>query len=275
MRLPGLRAEMARLRGEARRRAPRPPSPAALALAADPAAAVRAMGWEPDPWQAAFLADPHRRQTILACRRAGKSLAAAARTLAHCSARRDALAMVFSPTMRQSVEFARYCRDMDDALGRPVPRERETLTQVEWSNGSRLMSLPDNQRGVVGFTPTLVVIDEASRVSDDLYKSVRPMLALGAELIVLSTPLGKRGFYFDIWNDPARLGRFRWWKVTADRCPRITREFLAEERLELGERWFMQEWYCEFTDSVDAVFRMDDIEAARSDGIAPLFDVGA
>ena len=124
---------------------------------------------------------------------------------------------------------------------------------------------------MVGFTPSLIVIDEASRVSDDLYKSVRPMLALGAELVVLSTPFGRRGWFFELWDAPDRLGRFHAHKVTAADCPRITPAFLAEERVELGERWFRQEWYCSFEDAVDAVFSGSLIEAARADGIDPLF----
>jgi hypothetical protein len=242
---------------------------------ADPVRCFTAAGLTPDPWQAQFLSDPSKRLTLLCCRRAGKSFAAAAKTLAHCSTTANALALVFSPTLRQSVEFARYVRDLDKALGSPVKRARESLTQIEWANGARLMSLPDNQRGVVGFTPTLVVIDEASRVSDDLYKSVRPMLALGASLVALSTPFGKRGWFFDLWDTPARLGRFKHWRVTADHCPRISPAFLAEERAELGERWFRQEWYCSFEDAVDAVFAKSVIDAARSDDEPLLFDVGA
>ena len=182
--------------------------------------------------------------------------------------------MVFSPTRRQSQEFVRACLDFDAALGRPVRRVRDNLSEVEWANGSRLMSLPDAQRGVVGFTPTLVVIDEASRVSDVLYKSVRPMLALGASLLTLSTPFGKRGWFFETWSDPGRLDRFRWWRVTARECPRIGADFLEEERLELGDRWFNQEWLCRFADSIDAMFSQDVIQAARAGGIEPLFGMG-
>ena len=95
--------------------------------------------------------------------------------------------------------------------------------------------------------------------------------ALGAELVVLSTPFGKRGWFFELWDAPDRLGRFHAHKVTAADCPRITPAFLAEERVELGERWFRQEWYCSFEDAVDAVFSGSLIEAARADGIDPLF----
>lgn len=160
-------------------------------------------------------------------------------------------------------------------MGSPVRVIAQNQTAVEWGNGSRLLSLSDSHEGVVGFTPTRIVIDEGSRVSDVLYLSIRPMLALGAELEVLSTPFGKRGWFFEIFNTPKRREVFRLWQITADQCPRISAEFLAEERLELGDRWFMQEYYLAFNDSVDAVFSSDVIDAAFGTTAGPLFHLGA
>ena len=60
-------------------------------------------------------------------------------------------------------------------------------------------------------------------------------------------------------------------KIVAEQCPRIPREFLEQERRSLGERWFRQEYMCSFEDVVDAVFSYDDIQAALSDDVKPLF----
>lgn len=193
------------------------------------------------------------------------------KTLNHCLATPDRTAMVFSPTKRQSQEFARQVRAADRAIGMPIKRIAENQSEVEWANGSRLMSMPDRQTGVVGFTPTLIVIDEASRVSDSLYKSVRPMLALGGELMVLSTPFGKRGWFFQIWDTPDRLANFAHWRITAEECPRITAEFLREELAEIGPRWFKQEWLCDFSDGVGTVFSRSVIERCFSPDVEPLF----
>jgi hypothetical protein len=48
-------------------------------------------------------------------------------------------------------------------------------------------------------------------------------------------------------------------------------EFLAEERQALGERWYRQEYLSSFEDTIDAVFAAEDIRAALSDDIKPLF----
>jgi hypothetical protein len=64
-----------------------------------------------------------------------------------------------------------------------------------------------------GFTASLVLIDEAAKVSEQLYRSVRPSLAVSqGRLILLSTPYGKQGMFWQAWNQPD-------WskvKVTAD-----------------------------------------------------------
>lgn len=237
------------------------------------------MGMTPDPWQARFLCSADKRQSLLCSRQAGKSTVTAAYLL------KSALLdpgdyLVFSPTLRQSMELSRKVGVFFRALGRPVPAVSSNKTVLELANGSRVISLPDSHEGVVGFTPRGIVIDEASRVSDELYFSVRPMLAASRGwLCTLSTPFGNRGWFFNIWDDSAEgvLRReqlneqWRRTPVTAYEVPRITPEFLADERLELGDRWYRQEFELAFLDSIDAVFAQDVIQAARTTGIEPLF----
>src|SRR5262249_39600343 len=138
------------------------------------------------------------------------------------------------------------------------------------ANGSRVVSLPGDEATIRGYSGVkLLVVDEAARVPDDLYRAVRPMLAVsGGRLICLSTPWGKRGFYFEAWHGANPRHRVR---VEASQCPRISAEFLEEERQALGERWFRQEYGCSFEDVIDSVFSHDDIMAMADDDVPPLF----
>jgi hypothetical protein len=208
---------------------------------------------------------------LLCARQSGKSLAAAALALKEALLHPPALILMLSPTLRQSGELFRekFLR-LYAALGRPVPAARETALTLELANGSRVVSLPENEEGIRGYSSVgLLVIDEGARVADDLYRAVRPMLAVsGGKLVVLSTPFGKRGFFFEAWEGREAWGRVR---VRADECPRISPEFLREERRVLGLRWFRQEYECSFEDAVDSVFSHADIEAAMSDDEQPLF----
>jgi hypothetical protein len=86
-------------------------------------------------------------------------------------------------------------------------------------------------------------------------------------MVALSTPFGKRGWFYEEWASERRWERVR---VNADRCPRHTREFLAEEREAMGERWYRQEYETSFEDAIGAVFSDRDIEAAESGDVRPL-----
>src|SRR5262249_12296554 len=155
-----------------------------------------------------------------------------------------------SRSTRQSKElYQQKVLWLYNALGRPVSAVRELALEMVLANGSR---------------------DEASRVPDELYKAVRPMLSVSrGAVLALSTPIGKRGFFFDEytrWEEAHRMGRKGEWEVvlaTADQCPRISKEFLEEERESLGDRWYRQEYELAFLDSVDSVFRHDDVTAAN------------
>jgi hypothetical protein len=60
---------------------------------------------------------------------------------------------------------------------------------------------------ILGFSANLVIIDEAARVPDELYKALRPMLTVAdGDLWLWSTPFGKAGFFPDNWAYGARRG---------------------------------------------------------------------
>jgi hypothetical protein len=140
---------------------------------------------------------------------------------------------------------------------------------MQLANGSRIISLPGDEGTIRGYSGVaLVVIDESSRVDDALYYAVRPFLAVSrGRLVCLSTPFGKRGFFFEEFT-----GNNPWERVEipATQCPRISEDFLAQERLALGERWFRQEYCCSFEETIDSVFSRDDIMAALENDIPPL-----
>ena len=59
-------------------------------------------------------------------------------------------------------------------------------------------------------------------------------------------------------------------RVRAYECPRIQGAFLEEERVAMGERWFRQEYLCEFVDSVSGVFERNLVEEAITGEFEPL-----
>ena len=251
------------------------PNPTLEAMRRDPSAGMRLAGLPPDPWQIQVMRSPSRRMLFLCSRQVGKSTTAAALALRKATLTAESLTLLLSPGERQSGEIFRKVMEQFRRLGRPIATTKETALTVEFRNGSRIVALPENEEAIRGYSGVgLLVIDEASRVTDDLYRAVRPMLATsGGTLVGLSTPFGKRGWFFDAWTGKNDGAADPWerYKVTAAQCPRITAEFLAEERAALGERWYNQEYFCTFEDAVDAVFSQVDIQAAVSADVTPLF----
>jgi hypothetical protein len=264
--------KLGRLEALARRRNDR--NTAVLeALATDPVRMLTDAGMEPDSWQTDVLRSNSPRLLLLASRQAGKSSVAAALALQTALLRPRSPVLLLSPSLRQSGELYRKIVDLFGALGRPMGVTAESALRLELANGSRVVSLPGDEKNIRGFSGVaLLIIDEAARVADSLYYAVRPMLAVSrGRLVALSTPFGKRGWYHDEWHSEGVWERV---KITAEQCPRISAAFLAEERRALGERWFRQEFLCSFEDTIDAVFSWADIQAAMSDEVKPLFPQG-
>lgn len=249
-----------------------------LALALDPALVLEAMGMEADPWQLRLLRSNEKRALLNIHRQAGKSTVTGVLATHTALYTPDSLVLLLSPSLRQSSELFKKCLDAYRAVGKPVPADAENKLTLELSNGSRIISLPGKEETIRGYSGArLLIIDEAARVDDGdgaagdtgLYEAVRPMLAVsGGRLIALTTPRGKRGWFYRAWISDQPWERY---EVPVSECPRITREFLTEERAALG-LWYAQEYECQFLDMEGAMFRHEDIEGIFSTDVQPLFE---
>jgi hypothetical protein len=117
-----------------------------------------------------------------------------------------------------------------------------------WDKYGRIVGVVGEEDVVGAENVRLVVIDEAARVPVDVYRAVVPMLALSnGRMVCLSTPLGKRGFFYEAWakggSDWERI------EVPGERVVpfrRGYRHFLEMERGERDEGWFRREYCCSF-----------------------------
>jgi hypothetical protein len=236
----------------------------------DPSEILAAAGIDADPWQKKVLRSDAPRGLWLAARQTGKSLTAAAKALATALYRPGSLVLLLSPSQRQSVELLRdKVVRLWQALGEPQRLCDPTVMSIHFANGSRIISLPGTEGTIRGYSNVaLLVIDEAARVADTLYRSVRPMLAVsGGRLVALSTPFGKRGWFWEEWTG---TGSWEHITVRADQCPRIAPEFLAAERQALGARWYAQEYLCSFEAAADACFAEADLARLLDDSVRPI-----
>ncbi len=242
-----------------------------LAYALNPAKLLGAAGFTLDHWQRDFLSRRPRRALLLCARQTGKSTSAAALALHQAFYHPRSLILLLSPSLRQSQELFHKVLALCRALPPFIPLRRESSLRLEFANDSRILSLPGKEDTLRGFSQvSLLVIDEAARVPDDLYFAVRPMLAVSrGRLAALSTPWGRRGWFYKCYTK----GGPGWEriKVTALDCPRISPQFLQEEQAALPQPWFAAEYLCEFLDPANQLFPSERVMAAVTDQVKPLF----
>ncbi|MCU1238952.1 MAG: hypothetical protein JWP63_6919 [Candidatus Solibacter sp.] len=232
--------------------------------------ARRQLGFKADAAQARVLNSRGKRVMLNCARQWGKSTVTAAKAIHDAVTQAESLTIAVSPTKRQTAEFLRKAEGFVRKLGLDIKGDGDNELSLAFPNGSRIVGLPGTEATVRGFSAvSLLLVDEASRVSDDLYRAIRPMLAVsGGTLWLVSTPRGKRGFFYEEWAK----GGDRWERVTvrAEDCARIPADFLKEERRSQGERWYRQEYGCEFVEPKSGVFDRDLVEAAFTNEFSPL-----
>jgi hypothetical protein len=242
-----------------------------LKLALDRAAFAKGLGIVPDPWQRDLLRSSSDRVLLNCCRQSGKSTMSALIALHRALYRPGSLVLILAPAERQAKETFSKVAEIYATLGERVAPDSYRKLGMELQNRSRIEALPGTEKTIRGFSGVdLLIVDEASRVDDGLYFAVRPMLAVsGGALIMLSTPAGRRGIFFEEWTEGVGWERY---EVPAGACPRISAEFLEEERRALPRRFYRQEYECSFEDIDDQVFGYELVEGAITSEVAPLFE---
>ena len=228
-------------------------------------------GFTLDAWQRDVLLSDAHQIILLVTRQGGKSTVSSIRALHRALYTPASLVLLLAPSYRQSKELFRKVKDALAALPFSAPLASESALELEFTSGSRIVALPGKEQTIRGFSGvSLLIVDEASRVPDELYQAVRPMLAVsGGDILLLSTPFGKRGFFFEEWEQSGAAWHRT--KITATECPRITPEFLEQERRQIPDFIFRQEYLCEFVETIDQVFRYEDIQRALDPKVTPLF----
>jgi len=228
--------------------------------------------FRPDPVQVRLLTTGAKRVILNCSRQWGKSTVTAIKALHTALFTNESLTIVLSPSERQSGEFIRKVSQFAHKAGFKPRGDGQNSISLLFPNFSRIIGLPSNEHTIRGFSaPTLVLIDEASRVPDELYRTVRPMLAVsGGALWLISTPAGRRGFFYNTWQ-ASDTPYEKWMRISvpATSCPRIKPAFLEVELQTHGERAFRQEYLCEFHDADDQLLSRDLLERARSGDILP------
>lgn len=201
--------------------------------------------FEPDTWQAQFLRSRAQRIILNCSRQSGKSTTTAILALWEAINKPHSTIVLDSPSLRQSQELMLKFSEFLSMVDSSVKLDSDTKLSVRFANGSRVLALPGSEKTIRGISAvTLLILDEAAGIPDELYGAVRPMLAVSkGRLILMSTPRGEQGFFYETWAKSTGWDKI---EVPWQQCPRIDPAFIDEERRERGSAWVAQEYECQF-----------------------------
>lgn len=257
---------------------------------------IAALGWKPFEWQNQVLKSSHKRKIINGSRQSGKSTIVSSVPCHTAKYYPKSLSIILAPTEAQAIEDILKVKEFIASDPSYPDIKRDSQDEIALDNKSRILVIPATERSARGYSrPRTIVLDEASRIPDVVYKSgVRPMLTDNhdAELFAISTPNGKQGFFYDAYSSSERWERYEIrspWQINprdnwhlvqymdepAYKAMMAERGILAwysprhfsleeqQENLEaMGMQQYQQEYCCEFVEQEDMVFSYDEIEAA-------------
>ena len=227
----------------------------------------RNLKFTPDAEQAGVLDSPARRIVVNCTLGWGKTTLAAAKAVYEAQFRTRRTIAIVHPTPRQTREFMQTAEAFAARVDAGV---KAGAWSLELKNGSRIVGVRTSAAALRKLDDiSMLIIDDAARVNDQVYKTaLRLLAASGGVLWLLSTPYGKRGFFYKIFQSQDREWRRVF--VPAAACPRISAAFLKEKERSMFPRWFRQEYRCEFAELEEAVFDPEVIRNAFRDDVKSL-----
>jgi hypothetical protein len=182
--------------------------------------------------------------------------------------------LVIAPSQRQSAELVRRLRTFLVLAGEKLKVDNTYSVEIAGS-GSRCIALPGSDDSTIrGLSITGdCTIDEAARVSEEIFHTVRPMLIRYSKqnrFMVISTAWLKDGEFYRIWSDPALSQDWRRIQARVEDCSYLDQATLDAERRALGDKAFKREYLSIFGDAEELFFNLASIEAAAGTVSVPV-----
>lgn len=146
-------------------------------------------------------------------------------------------------------------------------QDRPTMHKLLFKNGTGILcyAAGEEGEGLRGLTIKKLMPDEGSRMSEEYFIAVMPQLSVvKGTMDIASTPSGrlhKDGsykFFYERSQDP----NFKKYYISAEDCPRHTKEFLANQEEMMSSLAYAQEYKAEFLDAELRLFDEDLINKA-------------
>ena len=211
----------------------------------------------------------HRFNIVLKSRQLGLSTITAAYAMWMVLFHKDKNVLVIATKLAVAQNFIRKCKFLLASCPKwlILPQIVKNNSQaLEFNNGSQIKAIPTSEDAGRSEALSLLIVDEAAFVRnfDTLWTGLYPTLSTGGEAIVLSTPNGVGGQYYDLWVyaekgenifNPIKLP----WDVHPDRDD----AWFEAETKNMSQKQIAQELLCDFAASGETFLRVEDIEYIR------------
>lgn len=233
-----------------------------------------------DPWQKQFL-QTQGDKIMCTGRQVGKSETCGEDAGSYAVNNSNKNILMIAPTERQA--YALFEKTLNWLIENHPKmimkgKDRPTQTKINLINKTRILCLPVGIAGVGirGLTVHRLYVDEASRIPEDVWSAVTPMLlTTGGNMIILSTPFGAQGTFYKIWiNEGSSYDSFTRFSISSEEviekreiCDTWTERqrayaltHLEREKKRMSEREYAQEYLGRFMDDLHRYFSDKIIE---------------
>lgn len=158
--------------------------------------------------------------------------------------------------------------EMLPAWMKPGVRKYDQL-ELKFENESRIFARATSEDAIRGESISLLFLDEFAfvpeNIAEQFWVSNFPTVSTGGNIIVVSTPNGTAGKFYELWKGSNKPGSV--WKpikIRWDRHPERDEKWKDDMIQSIGKVKFAQEYACSFTGSSYTLIEGDILETLKS-----------
>jgi hypothetical protein len=178
--------------------------------------------------------DNYNENIALKYRQAGVSTVTAAwasKKLVFAKKNKPEKILIIANKLDTSVEMANKVRGFTEQwpswVGAGFSAEKNSQRHFKLTNDCEVKAVATSKDALRGYTPTILIFDEAAFIEadNDFWSACMASLSTGGKVIVISTPNGYDAIYYDIYDQALRnMNEFKISEMFWYRDPRYTRD---------------------------------------------------
>lgn len=178
--------------------------------------------------------ESYNENIVLKYRQAGVSTATSAwisKKLQFASSEKPEKILILANKLDTATEMANkiknFLRQWPDWINVGFDKDKNSQRHYRLTNGSEVKAVATSVDALRGYTPTILVFDEAAYIEagGDLWAACMASLSTGGQVIVISTPNGFDRIYYEIYDQSVRgLNEFKISRLKWYNDPRFTKD---------------------------------------------------